>query len=312
MILPISVVIPTMGRPVALKRTLDALMASRDIPAEIVVVDQSQDGEQRKRNEENLYAYEELPRRVYLYEEQPSSTKARNLGVSRTSQEIVVFSDDDVDVYPDTLTHLYHTIQDPEISMIAGIDDLSCEEGHSFGACIAGTKSFRKRNIGHVTRSMLGRFPSLSKIAGQIETEWAMGYFFAIKKTYVQQWGISWDEKLTGYAYAEDLDFSYSYYKRSKKEGLRCVLDSRIRVKHLVSKEYRIPSKNHIYKYVVNRCYLCYKHRMGFRAMLATQYVNLVQLVRMMVQRRNPSYMLGAMIYSIRNRSRLKRGEGLV
>lgn len=49
-------------------------------------------------------------------------------------------------------------MKDKSISMIAAIDDNMPTKQSALGY-ILGTRSFKKRKIGHVTYSMLGRYP---------------------------------------------------------------------------------------------------------------------------------------------------------
>jgi glycosyltransferase involved in cell wall biosynthesis len=304
--LPISVVIPTMNRPSALRRTLDTYMKSSVLPKQIIIVDQSQTDEMVESVKKIIKAYSEMVEIRYVFQEIPSLTKARNKGLSLASENIIVLSDDDIDIYPDTLLNLYSIMQDDTISLVAGFDD-NGERSKSCIGYLLGTKSFRKRKIGHVTNSMLGRYPD--KVVGQIKTEWAMGFFFAIKKQYTDQWNLKWDENLTSYAYAEDLDFSYSYYKNSKKNKLRCVLDERIHVRHLVSKEYRVPSKKHMYMYVINRLYLSYKHSMGIKSILSMKWCNFILYIYKIVKKENPQDMRSAMKVAARNKKAITEGK---
>lgn len=266
-ILPISVVIPTLNRAHALERTVACLMSQDCVPQQIIVVDQSQEPAVRVANQDVLSAYASVVSTKYMFQSEASLTKARNLGVQHCECDIVIFSDDDVDVNADTLSNVFEIMQDDMVALIGGLNDSSRIEVNTSRSLYNimgyawGTKSYIHRDKGYVTLSMLGRYPD--SISDQVDTMWAMGYFFVIRKTLVDRWRVAWDERLTGYAYPEDLDFSYSYCKRARRENLRAILDSRVRVRHLASKEYRIPSLKVTYMYVINREYLSYKHHQG-------------------------------------------------
>lgn len=262
-----------MNRPNSLKRTIDKMLASSTCPSEIIVVDQTQEKEKQKEIEKFVKETKvEGMRCCYFYQQEPSSTKARNYGIRKATKKILVFSDDDVDVERHTFENLETIFSDKKIALVAGLDsNMIKSRGNPLGYFF-GTKSWRKRKIGHVTLSMLGRFPVVMQDI--VETEWAMGYFFAVRRELVNQWNLQFDENLTSYAYAEDLDFSYSYYKQAKKNGLKCVISSKIVVNHLGSLEYRIPSAKAIYVYVINREYLSYKHNKNRLSRLATRWTN--------------------------------------
>lgn len=303
--LPVSLLIPTMNRPETLKRTLDTYTQADWLPSQIVVVDQSQDAEIANEIERLVKSYEVIET-VYVYQETPSLTAARNNALKYAKEEIIVCSDDDVDVYNDTLYHVYRVMSDESVSMIAGLDDRSNGKNGSIGYLL-GTRSFRKRKIGHVTLSMLGRFPD--EVKGQVDTEWAMGYFFVVRKSLLDKWNIRWDENLTSYAYAEDLDFSFAYYKKAKSENLKCVLNEQVRVKHCVSKEYRTPSTKSTYMYVVNRYYLSFKHNMGLKSRLAMKWCNFWRLIERTVKKECPADMWKAMVFVSRNKKDIRQGK---
>ena len=272
----ISVIIPTMNRENSLKRTIAFYLKALLIPDEIIIVDQSN-------NENIIQGIKRFlntitgVRIIYYHQDIASSTMARNKGLSLANNDIIVFSDDDVDIYDDTLKNIVEIMQDKSVCMIGGLNDNGARSKSNIGYLI-GTKSFKKRKIGHVTYSMLGRYPN--NVKGTIATEWAMGYFFVVRKSLVEKHHISWDEKLVRYAYAEDLDFSYSYYKAIKKAGDgRCVLTDKVRVKHLGSLEYRNPSREKEFMYVLNRYYLSRKHKMGKRSLFWMALCNRCRLI---------------------------------
>lgn len=304
-VLPISVLIPTMNRPETLKRTLDTYTQADRIPSQIVVVDQSQDTETAKEIEKIVKSFEGIDT-VYVYQETPSLTAARNNALKYAKEEIIVCSDDDVDVYKDTLYNVYRVMSDESVSMIAGLDDRGGGKNGSIGYLL-GTRSFKKRRIGHVTLSMLGRFPD--EVKGQVDTEWAMGFFFSVKKSLIMKWNLRWDENLTSYAFSEDLDFSYAYFKNSRKENLRCVFDETVHVNHMVSREYRVPSKKSTFMYVINRYYLSYKHNMGLKSRLAMKWCNFWRLIEKILRKEKPGDFINAQRCLRKNIKKVKSGE---
>ena len=304
-ILPVSVLIPTMNRPQALKRTIEGYLNAEYIPSQIVVVDQSE-------NEEDAAAIREIVesqnivKTVYYYQENPSLTIARNNAFRLAEEEIIICSDDDVDVYLDTIKEVYELMENSAVAMIAGLDD-NMQIGRSKLGYILGTKSFINRKIGHVTASMLGRFPE--SVGDWTQTMWAMGFFFVIRKSLVDKWKLKWDEKLKGYAYAEDLDFSYSYYKKARIEGLMCIISGRVRVKHLASQEYRTSSRKSTFMYVLNRAYLSYKHDMGIRSEMAMKWSNFWIYIERIIRGNYPKDMKDALKYLRKHRSKVRKGE---
>lgn len=302
-VVPISVVIPTMNRPDTLAQTIRVLMNQEYIPKQLIIVDQSETAIKRHQNEVALNRYSKITNTTYLYQATPSSTQARNFGLSKVSCNIIVYSDDDVDVNKQTLKQMYNLMLDEEVAMVGALDNNSSDSQTKIGYLL-GTKSYRYRKIGHVTKSILGRYPN--HIQGQVDTQWAMGYFFAVKKQLIDKWNVRWDENLISYAYAEDLDFSWNYYKCASKENLRCILDESVSVSHLVSKEYRIPSFKSTQFFVINREYLSYKHKLGIRSRFATRWVNFCRFCERIVHREKPMDMLKAQWICDRQRKYIK------
>lgn len=303
---PVTVIIPTMNRPESLERTLKYLYEGVATPDQVVVIDQSQTQEIRDANQRVLEVYKDFGVYLYEYQQIPSSTKARNVGMSRAINEIVVFSDDDIDINKNTLKNVYSIMQDETIAMIAGIDEFTLPSSTNIGY-VLGTKSYCKRNIGHVSLSMLGRYPD--KIEKRTETEWAMGYFFVVRKSLIDKWNCRWDENLTSYAYAEDLDFSYTYYKYANTEGYKCILDPSVKVKHLATKEYRIPGAKSIYMYIINRMYLSHKHHGGFAGFVACYWCNFCRLIQSVFYHQNARVYAKAILCSLRYRKYIYSGN---
>ncbi len=91
-VVPVSVVVPTVRRPVELARCVDALLAADVVPAEIVVVDQGGDEDialllaARRRDDVAV---------VHLRSPLRGLSAARNVGLHRVSSPWVAFTDDD-------------------------------------------------------------------------------------------------------------------------------------------------------------------------------------------------------------------------
>lgn len=308
--LDISVIIPTMNREHSLLRTLEKLLIYQYVPNEIIIVDQSDVNNKnliKNLNDKLEYIKKDINIK-HIIQEKPSLTKARNIGLEKAKNDIIIFMDDDVDVMKDTLKNVYSIMNDKNISMIAGIDILDTNSNSKIGY-IFGTKSITKKNIGHVNKSMFGRFPyNIENLEGRCCTEWAMGFFFVVRKSLINKWNIRWDERLISYAYAEDLDFSFSYYKKSKEENLQCIMDSSVKVQHNCSREWRVESKKSTFMYVINREYLSYKHYPYDFIRIRTRWSNIGALIQRIVQKDNYKDFIKAMYYCEKYRKDIKNG----
>lgn len=303
--IPLTVIIPTMNRPESLHHTIQSLTTGNYIPNEIIIIDQST---HKNTIEKNQYYINKQLSNIgrYFYLETPSSTRARNIGLEHSSNDLIIFSDDDIEIYNDTIEKIYKIMISSDISMLGAIDDHTTYTD-SFLGYISGIRSFSKRNIGNISLSCFGRYPK--NIIKRVKTEWCMGYFFAIKKSLTSQWNIKWDENLISYAYAEDLDFSYTYYKYSQQNHLQCILDKDIHVKHLATKEYRVPSKKSTYMLILHRYYLIHKHKMGVQALLTATYSNIFLFIERLLKKEAPFDIIKAMIIWIINRKKINNGQ---
>lgn len=304
----ICVIIPTMNRPENLNITLKSYFEGEVFPSQMVIIDQSEKENVREENKRIVSFYRRYGKRIdYYFQQTPSLTKARNIGIDLCKCNIIVGSDDDITVQKDTLKNILEIMKDKKTSMIAGID-LNMKNSTSKLGVLFFKKSLKNRNIGHVTSAMLGRFPEKMS-AEEVPTQWAMGFFFVVRYDLLKKWGISWDEKLTSYAYAEDLDFSYSYYKRSKEEKLRCILSKRVEVYHRASQEWRVSSKKSTRMYVLNREYLSYKHKMGIKSRIAMRWCNFGDFILRILQKNAPIDILTSQLRCDIHRKELRNGQ---
>jgi glucosyl-dolichyl phosphate glucuronosyltransferase len=115
-----SIIIPTAGRPVAIKATIQSLLAisPERHDAEILVVDNNQQEELSNALREYCGA---LSGRVrYLRESSPGASFARHRGFRDACGEILTFIDDDVELSPTWLEAIQNAFADPEVGMVGG------------------------------------------------------------------------------------------------------------------------------------------------------------------------------------------------
>lgn len=306
----VSIIIPTMNRTDSLARTLEVLMRSNQIPTQVIIIDQSTDSNVQTMIRSTVMQYKDLTEMKYVFQPYPSSAAARNLGISHVSNPICIFMDDDVDVHVDTLKKVYDIFMENEkISMLGGLNELQSMgvKGGNLGYLFF-KKSYKNRKIGCVTRGMYGRYPV--HVTGRVDTQWAMGYFFAVRTDLMNEWNVRFDENLTGYSYGEDLDFTYTFYKNSKAQGYSCILDSTVYVKHNHTNEWRIPPRKETFMQVFNREYFSYKHFQGPFSRLFTRWSNFGTLLERIVNKPRASMdVLEAQIYCDLYRKKIKLGE---
>ena len=297
----ISIVIATMNRPESLKRTIASIVKSSSLPEQIVVVDQSKD---RKIADLNRNIVHEV-NGEYFFQEEASLTKARNYGSEKVNYDTIIFMDDDIELEKETIENVESIMMEQSIALIAGVD-LNCPNKDSLLGYLFCRKSYRYKNQGHITKAVYGRIPQ--KTDKRVNTEWAMGYFFVIRKHLLDRYQLRWDERLVSYGYPEDLDFSYRYCKKAKADGLSCIVDPKVSVHHLVSKEWRETKYAVTCMMIINREYLAYKLGMPWYSHFITRWSNLGMFFMRLFHHDKPFDVIRAQHLCDRYRSDIKKG----
>lgn len=107
----ISIVIPTYNRP-GLALSLAAEIRRHEPSSEIIVVDQSEKKEDRKKISELAVKYLENTR--------VNTSIAKNVGLAKASGEIIFFFDDDVEITKDTIKAHLKEYKDKNVLGVAG------------------------------------------------------------------------------------------------------------------------------------------------------------------------------------------------
>jgi GT2 family glycosyltransferase len=262
----VSVVIATYRRASSLGRTLSTIADQQRPPDEIIVIDQSPP-------EERLSVTVAVEKVVQaglnariIWSDVPSSTHARNLGLKAATGDWVIFSDDDVD-WPASVTgdFVAKIKKSPVLVMLAARDTLTSDQPRPFWrravAAFFLTNTFRPLRHGKVMACMQARYPQ--PIVGDMETEWATGYWFAVERGFIAANHLQFDEKMSRYAQAEDMLFSHQVYVAASRSGRRCAVSEDIAVAHLVSQEWREPDSFADLCGAWNRIYIASRLRTG-------------------------------------------------
>ena len=300
----ISIIIPTRNRINTLKECLIEINNSTIKPKEIIIVDQS-DIKIKLEDIDEI----NLENITIIYQKFPSLTKARNSGLKRACGDIIVFMDDDTILNKYSLDNLLRTFEmDENIKLVTSIDTNSNinKKYPDILGLIFGRKKMSKKG-GYVCKgAMLGRYNNNNINVDISETEWAMGYFFAICSDVVKKYKLKFDENLISYAYPEDLDFTYNYYKKVIKDKGKCVINKNIYVNHLGSKEYRIESNKALNMYVINRIYLSYKYFESPIYRIMVVWSDLGEVIRRMLIKSEYKTIISTYIECFKNRKDLK------
>lgn len=299
----VSIIIPTLNRVSSLARTLGFISKSSILPDEVIIVDQSPIDTAEKIKE---LCDSQTLKIKYIHINEPSLTGARNAGIELCKNDIAIFMDDDVNIGTDTIKNILVLFKDNSISMVAGIDSGSPMKRLSLPSLIFFRSSFFKRYKGHVAMAGYGVFPQNPQ--AETPTEWAMGFFFAIRKSLAQKWGLKFDENLKYYAYAEDMDFTYRYFLKSKEENLKCIMSTAATVLHNVSKEYRLPSRQRTFMEICHRRYVMSKHGNSILRKLIMLWSDIGTAILRIKRGEPASDVFKAIAFAIKYRRDIKKG----
>lgn len=300
----ISVIIPTYNRISSIERTFKFIAQSITLPDEVIVVDQSQNIDLA--NNIKALCNQQPFNAIYIWLSEPSLTKARNVGLSKAQYDTIVFMDDDVDVQKDTFLNVKRLFADSKIAMVGGFDGKPPVK-NSFFSYVFNKANYRKRYTGHVSKGIYGRLP-INNDENSMPTEWAMGFFFIVRKSLVSKWHLQFDEKFRYYAYAEDLDFTHLYYENAKQEGLKCCYSINCSVTHNVSKEYRTPKRTLCYMMMVHREYIRYKHYGGNKYFMSLLWSSIGDFLFRLLHHEPIKDIIDANMFMLRNRKDIRKG----
>lgn len=244
-----AIVIATRNRPDDLLRTVESLLEQTVLPGELCIVDSSEETPTRGRIEElcgaagvHLDFYHPAPRGL---------TVQRNAGVTRTTGDPVFFIDDDVWLAPDCHEAVLDEYErwGPELGGVRATPVRPARP-----ALI--TRLYRRLfGIGGWWPEASGRVrpgfyaEGVSEAAGVKKTEYFNGWFMSYKREVFEH--ERFDEALSGYAYKEDIDFSYRVSRR-----YTLIQTPKARCDHLKSTSARLSSHQLQRMNLANQFYL--------------------------------------------------------
>jgi glycosyltransferase involved in cell wall biosynthesis len=202
----ITAVIPVHNGAATIRRTLDSLVNGRTPPAEIIVVD---DGSTDSTAEiVQRFISEGGPCRLLQRAGNDGAAAARNLGTANATTELLLFTDSDVELEPDTLDRLLATVKALEPAAAVGV--------------------YRERNLAggwlsHFTTS----FSAYTYLRGGDGSPTNFGSQCVLVRRSAMEAVGGFDQSLGG-ATVEDLGLGY----RLRAQGLVTVLSASARMNH--------------------------------------------------------------------------------
>jgi len=128
-VLPASLILCSRGRPEMLGETVASILAGTAVPAEFIIVDQSD-------KPDAVLAATDTPegcRLRYLHDEERGLSRANNLGLKAATQEVIVFTHDDVLVDSQWFATIVREVVEGDPDSVVTGRILAGLEGHEGG-----------------------------------------------------------------------------------------------------------------------------------------------------------------------------------
>ena len=207
-----SFVIATRNRPDELLTTIKSLVGQTVLPAELCIVDSSDETPARAEIESlcagvglNLDYHHPAPRGL---------TVQRNVGIDRTTGDPVFFIDDDVWMEPDCHDEILKEYEKwgPELGGVRAAPTRPARPGKLslFFRKFFGFGGWWPEASGRVRGGFY--VEGVSESAGVRRLEYFTGWFMSFRRSVVEQ--ERFDEKLSGYGHKEDIDYTYRVSRR--------------------------------------------------------------------------------------------------
>jgi glycosyltransferase involved in cell wall biosynthesis len=222
-LLPVAVVIPTRDRAAALRRTLESLAQQSAQPAELIIVDASEDSFTRAVCEEQT-----IPGLLsvlsWFRADVPGAARQRNQGVRASSRSVVGFMDDDILFEPLCFGRLWSALQSD--SHLGGVNAMITNQRYQTPGRIS--RFVFRLMAGRAERSYAGRVlgPAVNLLPEDsddlpeiVPVEWLNTTCTLYRREVLPD--PPFPAHFTGYSLMEDLSLSLTVGKRWKLANAR-------------------------------------------------------------------------------------------
>jgi GT2 family glycosyltransferase len=299
-------IIATRNRHSELLEAVRSLVEQTVLPAELCIVDSSD--EPRSRAEiERLCAAAGIAL-DYVHPAPRGLTVQRNLGIDRTTGDPVFLIDDDVWLAPDVHEEILAEYErwGPELGGVRGapVDPPSPRRTTILWRRLFGMGGWWREGSGRLRGGFFVEGVASSESVRTVEYQ--NGWFMSFRRAVFEH--ERFDENLAGYAFKEDIDFSYRVHKR----GYVLVQTPRAMIDHRKSPSQRLSVFDHQRMALANQFYLHRKNMpqtWRYKAALWWALLGTLPLnVGKVVQTRDPGYLTGFLV-GAREQA---RGRGLI
>jgi GT2 family glycosyltransferase len=207
----ISVIIPTLNRHDDLRKCLRSIAENTRQPDEVIIVEQG-----------NIEATKRVVSEFSLntqinYLAEKSASKARNLGVEKSSGHILIFLDDDVELvtnYIDTAERYLSEVKNYSVLGISGKDLVQAASVHTPADYLRQLVGviFWRSTFGYKNRVLASGHNVLRNTHDtECEAEWCLGATMCFRREAFDD-GHKFEERFIRWSFGEDVMFTYKLH----------------------------------------------------------------------------------------------------
>jgi len=208
----VSIVIPTYNRSLMLCKTLANIISFEHQYDELVVVDQTKEHEQHTRQYlDKLISEKKIN---YIFLGIPSAPNAKNIGIEKTSGDIVICFDDDVEINEETIPAHVSGLSQPGVGCVTG--KVIIQNVDQNGNKVLSKRSTLQKKIKFFLflflqkkASYVGRMGVLADFTGDrtLPSDTCIGCNMSFRREALEKCGL-FDLKFSGNAVREETDLS--------------------------------------------------------------------------------------------------------
>jgi glycosyltransferase involved in cell wall biosynthesis len=300
------IIIATRNRPEYLFDVTRNVLEQTVLPGELCIVDSSDEAPVRAEIER--LCGEAALSLEYVHPAPRGLTVQRNVGVDRTTGDPVFFIDDDVWMAPDVHEEVLAEYErwGPELGGVRGtpLRPVAPSRPVRMWRRLFGMGGWWPEASGKMRPSFFGE--TVMDSADVRTLEYFVGWFMSFRRSVFEH--ERFDENLSGYAFNEDLDFTYRLFKR----GYVLVQTPRARIHHLRVASERLSPHDLERMNLANQFYLHRKNMpqtLRYKAALWWALLGRAVLnAGKVVQTRDPGWVTGLLVGAVEQ----ARGRGLI
>lgn len=244
-----SYIICTKNRIDDIKRLFETVKIQTYIPDEIIIIDSSDNNKTESFVEEIKESYKYM---IYYYKSMPGLTLQRNFGICKSEGDIVFFTDDDGLLDKDYFSEIMKCYEDNSVMGVGTRETNNIVRSRISSFLRDIFMLSRANGTGKMQPSGFPAYMDMSNKDHVAESE-ILGGFCSFRRKVFDDF--KFDENLVGYAFMEDVDFSYRVSRKYK-----LVYNPHAKFYHNVSETERIDQRKYFFMTIYNHFYLTKKN----------------------------------------------------